>query len=385
MSAQNVNAIVKLFKQVPPKYLIPFVFLGVAGLLGLYFLDKSKTPKTPQPTPPAAAGTNEVGSYLLCSWNVENFFDDEDDPKNDDSMEDWFARNPDKFRLKVEHLADALLMMNDGHGPDIMALTEVESAKCLNVLKDVLNGRLQKAGKTDQKYEHVLFLGDKLGRRFAPGIVTRLPVIADRTRKVSSYAGNGRMIEGHLKVQDRELIILAAHWTSRVDSGGAKPGEAHANADRRMSYAMDCFGRYKAIVTANPTADVVICGDLNDEFQDSSIQDGLHATSWVEATQNSVEPRPFALFANWSAPNDPPGSIYGKGRWSVFDHILVSKGLLDDQGWSCDVSSASIFAPPQMRASTKKSKGEPFRFGDHRDLERGYSDHFPVTVRLRVK
>jgi endonuclease/exonuclease/phosphatase family metal-dependent hydrolase len=280
------------------------------------------------------------------------------------------------FRLKVDRLAEALLMMNDGRGPDIVAVCEVESEKCMNALKDSLNERLTKTGKEDAKYEHVLFLGDHLGRRFAPGILTRLPVEADRTRKITNKAGNGRTIEGHIKANGHDLAVLAAHWTSRLDYGN---GGDHA--ERRFSYAKDCYGRFKAILKDNPDADVILCGDFNDEFKDPSIRDGLHASANVEEVRNAVdEPRPLDLFANWPANGEPRGTIYGRGHWSIFDHICVSRGLLDDKGWSADVASAAIFAPRELR----NARGEPFRFGDSKSPQHGYSDHFPVTVRLKL-
>jgi len=375
----SLNLIAGILGKISPRFLIPLVLFLAGGVL-FFTVGGKPAKKSTAPANMPSVGHDEPGSYLFCSWNVENLFDDVDDPKNDDSMEDWFAHNPDKFRLKVERLADVLLQMNDGKGPDVMALNEVESTRCLEALRDTLNERLAKGGLAESRYESILFLGDKLGRRFAPGILTRLPVIHDRTRKVSTYAGNGRTIEGHLVVNQRKLIILAAHWTSRVDHDA----KSNDNADRRMSYAKDFYGRYKAIVTANPDADVILCGDFNDEFRDASIRDGLHATDSPEDTRrNDTEPLPYALFAHWKSPNDPPGSIYGKGHWSVFDHIMVSRGLFDDHGWTCDPNSSTIFASEGMRSAN--STHAPFRFGDERETKRGYSDHFPVTVRLSVK
>ena len=347
-------------------------FLTLIALSGCPAKDTAKDPK--QAGPP--------GTYLFCFWNVENLYDDIDDPKIHDEMEDWFGQNSDKFRLKIDRLADVLTQMNGGIGPDIFACCEVENDRCLNALKDVLNSRLNKQGKADQYYQHVLFVGDNSGRDFAPGILTRLPVTADRTHKFARHP-NGRNIEGHITVNGHELIVLAAHWTSRVDRGKNETGEP-ANAHRRMSYARDCYGRLHAIIKENADADIILCGDFNDTFADPSIRDGLHATGNADDCRNSAEPRPFNLFANWKENNDPPGSIYYKG-WSVFDHICVSRGLLDDKGWTCDPNSSAIFASKQMRKSSKRSHGEPMRFGDGKTIERGYADHFPVTVRISVK
>jgi endonuclease/exonuclease/phosphatase family metal-dependent hydrolase len=366
--AEQIGAAIDFVRR-QPRWLIAAVLILAAVVLivvAVYLLR------------PAGKGQASAppGTYLFCSWNVENFYDDQDDPANHDELENWFANHPDVFRLKVEHLTDALLLMNDGRGPDVMALYEVENENCLNALKDSLNARLEAAGKADQKYAHVLFRLDKTGRRFAPGIITRLPVQADRTHKFSRH--NGRSLEGHVFVNGNDLAVLAAHWTSRVERGGHAK-EEHANAARRLSYAQDCYGRFRAILTENPDADVIICGDFNDEFTDESMQTGLRASANADEVRNAVaEPRPLALFANLPPESDAPGTIYGRRHWSTFDHICVSRGLLDDKGWSCDPASARIFAPKELWKN-----GGPFRFGEKKD-DHGYSDHFAVTVRLKL-
>lgn len=222
----------------------------------------------------------------------------------------------------------------------------------------------------------MLFKSDNTGRRFAPGVITRLPAIHDRTLKFAKNP-NGRTLECHIKANDNELIILAAHWTSRLEAHGGK--SEHPHADRRMSYAHDCYGRFRAILESNHDADVILCGDFNDEFSDPSIREGLHASGDEDEVKNVTEsPTPLDLFAHWAG--EPPGTISYHKHWSLFDHICVSRGLLDDKGWSCNPKTAAIYAPKWMFRAN-----EPFRFGEAKAAERGYSDHFPVTVELRLQ
>lgn len=80
------------------------------------------------------------------------------------------------------------------------------------------------------------------------------------------------------------------------------------------------------------------------------------------------------------------GTIYGKGHWSTFDHICVSRGMLDGRGWVCDPKTTAIFAPKELRKTGKNSRGEPFPFGNPKtEGERGFSDHFAVNVQIRVQ
>lgn len=351
---------------------VTLVLLGLAALVALVHFVWTSLPE--RQTPPPLAGDGAPATFLFCSWNVENLFDDQDDPKSDDSYEDWYANDPQAFLAKADHLAEGLLKMNGGVGPDIACLVEVESERALAVLQEAVNAKLEAAGYGDRKYTAVLFKGDNMGRRFAPAILTRLAVRADRTRKLGKRV-NGRILEGHLYHNGHELVVIAAHWTSRVtDKVGV--------GARRADYAEDVYGRVKAILAANPDADVVVCGDFNDEFEDPSIRNELHASDRPEVVRNALaEPRLLALFAHWSG--DPPGTIYYR-KWSVFDHICVTRGLLDDQGWSCNPKTAEVFAPEEFRRQVGK-RFEPFEFGGRRHKgPRGYSDHFPVTVQLSV-
>jgi endonuclease/exonuclease/phosphatase family metal-dependent hydrolase len=354
---------------------VVLVLLGLAALAALAYFVWTNLPK--RTTPPPVAGDGMPATVFFCAWNVENFFDDEDNPKVHDDMEDWFGTDPAAFPEKVDHLAEGLLKMNGGAGPDVACLCEVESERCLSALREAVNAKFDAAGLGDRKYTAVLFKGDNTGRHFAPGILTRLAVTADRTRKLGKRQ-NGRIIEGHLHRNGHELIVIAAHWTSRVT-------DKEGDGGRRADYAEDCYGRVRAILHESPDADVIVCGDFNDEFKDVSIQTELHATDSPEAVRNSLdEPRLLDLLAGWGAAHDPPGSIHGRGKWSVFDHICVTRGLLDDRGWSCDPKNARVVAPDEFRH--KVGRGfEPFAFGkaNHKG-PRGYSDHFPVAVELSV-
>src|SRR3954468_18349381 len=78
----------------------------------------------------APAGAGGARSYLFCFWNVENFFDDKLDHRKgpgDREYDPWFANDPDVLKKKLSKLSEALLRMNDGRGPDILAIVEVES------------------------------------------------------------------------------------------------------------------------------------------------------------------------------------------------------------------------------------------------------------------
>lgn len=317
-----------------------------------------------QPLPP------EGREVFFCFWNVENLFDDRDDGRTrpgDKEHDSWQANSPEMLRLKLEKLTGALLKMNDGKGPDILAICEVESIRAAELLKEALNAKLT---NPELKYQHVLMKEINGGRHIAPAIITRLPVKADRTR---THGNRLRILEGHLHTGGKELIIIAAHWSSRIrDDSDAG----------RASYADKIYGAANAAFISNPQADILICGDFNDNPDDDSVVKNLYAIGDRDRVVRESANGLWLL--NLMADKSPAkfGTHYYSG-WHIFDQIVVSPGLLDNKGWSCEVDSVAA-----VRTLTKPGDriGRPWRFGGEKEKgDRGYSDHFPVTVKLRVQ
>lgn len=306
-------------------------------------------------------------SYLFCFWNVENLFDDVNQArgKADEGYDNWFASNPDVLQKKLRHLAAALVKLNGGRGPDILAVAEVETPRAAELLRDELNRQLSDEAL---HYSHVLMKEVQVGRHIAPALLTRLPVVADRTRQ---YNRNLRILETHLLVHGQPLVVVASHWTSHLSD---KTGQ------ERARYADQIYGAYRAMVESNPHVDWLMAGDCNDSPNADSILQHLHATGDVAAvTQPSTLPSVLNLFAD--KPAKSYGTIYYRG-WKVYDSIYVSPGMLDERGWHCETDTVhtvnGLYEPSDRRR-------KPWPFGNPKfQGERGTSDHFPVTVRLRV-
>src|SRR5581483_5035723 len=136
---------------------------------------------------PESTASANAEQYLFCFWNVENLFDDRDDGRTgpgDREYDHWFAEHPELLQEKLDHLSQALLALNDGKGPDILAVAEVESVRAAELLQQALNRGLEKGGVQGEEwaYGNVLMKEVSAGRHIAPAIITRLPVARDRTR-----------------------------------------------------------------------------------------------------------------------------------------------------------------------------------------------------------
>jgi endonuclease/exonuclease/phosphatase family metal-dependent hydrolase len=328
---------------------------------------------------PAPAPATD-GDYLFCFWNTENFFDNKvnrwrNEPDKDFDL--WFADDKALFEQKVKNLTEVLAALNERKGPDILALAEIETeSMAAEALMDSLNKAIKPG---TPPYRHILMKDPHGGRHIATAIITRLPVVADRTQL---HGRRLRILEGHIEVDGRDLAVLATHWTSRVSD---KEGEG------RDKYADSIYGRFRAMHRGNPEVSLLICGDFNDNPDDDSVTDHLHATGDLNRVKaNGDPPLLYDLFANlWrEKKGEGVGSHFYRGRAFLFDQIVVSPGMVNGKGgWQCLVETAAIvkhrFVIPRGR-----NKGHPLAFGTERDkvplAERGVSDHLPVTVRLKL-
>jgi endonuclease/exonuclease/phosphatase family metal-dependent hydrolase len=320
---------------------------------------------TSRPTPPPTAGPRD---FVIGFWNCENFFDDQDDHRNgqgDKEYDALFAKHPELFKLKLDKLTEGILSLNNGRGPDIMAIVEVESVRAAQMLQATLNGRLDPS----LHYRNLLMKEMNSGRHIAPAILTRLPVNASRTRVVGSRQ---RILEGHVVVDEHDLTIIVGHWTSRLQKDGPA---------KRMEYGEKMYGDANALYHGNPKADILLCGDFNDNPTDPSVVQGLRS---VNDPRMLASPdghlRLFSLFGAWT-PRSGYGTLYYQG-WNLFDQFHVSPGMLDAEGWRCDPASVRI---GNHLAQPSDPQHRPWRFGgEHEKGVRGYSDHFPVALGLHV-
>lgn len=341
---------------------VAFIVMLMLIALAIWLIRSDQAP-APAPSRVATAPASEEG-YLLCTWNVENLFDDTDDPHNHDEDEDWFARHPEMVQEKVRLLADTLVQQNGGKGPDILAIVEVENRRAVDLLREALNGRVP----SEWRYEGVIHHDNVTGRRIEPAVLTRLKVRDDLTRTF----GIRRILEGHVEAEGASLAILVSHWTSRIrgDSEGKREG-----------YAETLYERVLELTRDDPAADILLCGDFNDEPDDPSLRDHLHTTGDPTQVQAGGAPLRLLDLTEQLEP-ESDGTYFQAGRWEILDHIVVSPGLLDLAGWSVLPDSIRTENPAELRFGRDR---RPWRFGSPKNSNpRGPSDHFALTVRLRV-
>ena len=362
-----------------------FKLAGLALILATAFAATACSYKPGEEPKPAGqpiqadASPSKDQEIFFCFWNVENLFDDKNDKRNsiDEQYDNPFADNKPLRDLKLERLTTAILKMNDGKGPDVLACAEVESVRSLELLMGALNAKI-----TEPKLKYTSLAMKNLdgGRHIAPGLIGRLPLSQQRTRLIGGKSPL-RILETHLYVNNHDLCIVASHWTSKLKQADGSTGESG-----RFKYASTIYDFYKSLADKNPDVDFLLCGDFNDTPDARELTHDLGAIGDIKKVKAGGEFPPLLnLMAGKTA--DKFGTIFYSGKPYIYDHISVSRGLLDDAGWSCNCESIKTHTEGLIRAGA--TRREPWRFGDPdreiRDSERGYSDHFPVSVSLKVR
>ncbi|MDD5704962.1 MAG: endonuclease/exonuclease/phosphatase family protein [Kiritimatiellae bacterium] len=321
-----------------------------------------------------AADSNRT-SLVVASWNVENLFDADDDPDNPGDDEytprGWTRWTEARYRLKLAHVADVVARMQ----PDILCLAEVENHRVLDDLTLLL------------RRQHGLDLpaiihrdcGDQRGidtailARQTPAAVDWLTPLREQRHVIIAEFGE----------PGRRLTVMANHWKSRYgkksEADAARTIEARAvraELDRRLK--------------ANPSAAIIVAGDLNDDIDGAIPQ----ACAGFVLDEGAVLADGRLLY-NLSAALTPEARgtyYYNQGRrWNSFDSMSVSRGLLPKgvppSPWRVRAKSYGAFSIPEMRMA---GSGAPLPFRRVRTragsrVYDGYSDHFPIKAIIEMR
>lgn len=355
----------KFFKSMTKKAAVLILFIAFfSGISGFVLM-----PETGMPP-------GKIKSVTVAFYNVENLFDTVDDPAINDA--DFLPDGKMKWdnarlKIKLANLTKVISQLGDVDGPELLGLAEVENASVLKML--VEQPSLKKLGydfvhhdSPDERGIDVALLYKK--KIFFPLYTAHYGVplekAGDKTRDILLVKG--------LIGKDHEVTVIINHWPSR--RGGQESSEV-----ARMSAAKVVRGLVDSIYSFDPFASVVIMGDLNDDPKDKSIHEVL------KAGMDTLEAKATLLYNPMYALHkvDSYGSLMYQKKWNVFDQIIVNKPLIAATSQlRYEAGSAQIYQPDWMKVDKEGDwKGAPKRMyiGDN-FKEDGYSDHFPVYIRL---
>lgn len=305
--------------------------------------------------------------FYIASWNVENLFDLEDDP-NVELDEEFTPTAPkrwtaERLERKLNNLASIIKKMNNGRGPDVLGLCEVENRNVVEMLIAKLAplGRKYEIVHQDSPSDRGIDCALVYDANFFGLADSRFHFVdADKTRDI---------VEAKLRHDGADLFLFVNHWPSRNN-----------DQSQRIKAAGVARNRVDEILTADANADIVLVGDFNNEPDNVSIKDHLRAAA------SDFDLPPGSLFNTTAIIRQAnKGTFVWDDEWELIDHVIISPGLLDDSAFRWVRGSSQRVEFPELFFHSRRpgAIARPSRsYTDNNFHRAGYSDHLPVSCVL---
>lgn len=345
----------------------------------------------------------QAGTISVMSYNVENLFDLENDPRtNDDEFTpegraEWTA---EKLVQKLQHLTQVVKSVRNSNGsrcPDVLGLVEVENREILEYWRTHFLGECQyRQLVINRHYEDQPIEDDRRGIKVA--LLSKLKLAGQPATYLPTQGGR-YILEVPLELNGRYLVALVNHWKSR--SGGGE--------EKRIEAAKVLRHRFEFWNQHHPYYDVIAMGDFNDEPENESFTKALLVNDRIEDVELNLEQafiwntsfdemhlerrleearelqrqgHPIDLEEVERYWRRMRGTYYFSrdNRFNQLDHILISRGLLQRAGFYYEARSFKVVRPAKF--TTPEGYPIPYR-PEPGGATGGASDHFPVIVTLR--
>ena len=310
--------------------------------------------------------------YTVVSYNTENLFDTIDDPKIPDeeflpeSEKKW---TNERYQKKLDDLAKVISEVNPLEMPEIVGLVEVENQTVLedlirtNALKNHQYAIIHEESPDYRGIDVALIYRQDAFKEIMHEV---LPVVFPddptfKTRDILHVIG---------MMRNRTVHIFVNHWPSRI--GGDDKTEP-----KRILAASVLKQRVDLILNADPKAQIIIMGDMNDEPTNKSLEETLGAKS----------PDSGAKLVNLMMPDKVAelGTYFYSGNWNMLDNLVVSGEMITGKQVRIENQKGYIYRNDWMIYTNKNGDKTPNRSYVGNKYVGGVSDHFPVYFKMIVK
>jgi uncharacterized protein len=281
--------------------------------------------------------------FLIASMNLENFFDDVDDPGEDEVL------TPEAFSKRLRKVSGGVRLFLQI--PDVIGVVEVENLATLKRLADRLNADTRGSGKPDPKYEPYLIEGND-GRGIDVGFLVK----SSRVKMIEvKQLGKDEKYKNPVKnedafLNDRPPLLLRA---SIEDPQTKAPTEFTVIVNHLKSFSgyndpkvMEDVRLKKRLQSeflarvinerqkADPEEKIVVVGDFNAFQFDDGITDPVGTIKGQPSPKNSIYFSSDDLverdLTDLVDLVNNPGQRYSysfDGNAQVLDHILINDAM----------------------------------------------------------
>lgn len=370
----------------------------------------------------ALASVAHAREFTIVTYNIENLFDADKVAIFEDYAEtgEENGYSATKMLRKMEGIAQVLKTFNDGAGPDIIALNELEldftpdskvkdyaaflekykettvekmltsdlndeirglpaEALLLKYLADQgLTGYYVAVGSDEPDFAALASTDRSVRKKgHKNGLLSKFPIKAVKSHATPDARD---VLEVELDAEGHPLTVLVNHWksgASAIDSEQARRFNAKTLRER-----------LDAIFAADPSADVIVTGDFNSQYNQTQaypqmgktgVNDVLGSQGDEAATAGATN---YSLYNLWyELPEDKRRSDHYDGIWGTLMQTMITPGLYDHKGVQYVDNSFVVVALPGINSVTQLNL--PRRWSNFGGGS-GFSDHFPVAFRARV-
>lgn len=308
--------------------------------------------------------------FSVAFYNLENLFDTiHDAGKNDYEYlpTSKIAWNTEKYNAKLANMAKVISELSrqrTADGPAAIGVAEIEN---LRVLQDLV----AQPAIAAENYQIVHHEGpDKRGidcallynpKQFKP-TSTKL-ILSEPLEGDTVHVTRGFLIVNGKMGKDKVCFIVN-HWPSR---GAKAPVRVHAA--RQVRAIVD------SLQHVDKKLRLIVMGDMNDDPMDESLVT-LGGRKYKHEVNEADFYNPW-----WSLLEDKGvGTLLYRGKWNLFDQILVSENLLRNKGLR--YLDSEIFMREYLFEQSGRYKGSPLRTHAGGKWLNGYSDHLPTIIYL---
>jgi endonuclease/exonuclease/phosphatase family metal-dependent hydrolase len=310
--------------------------------------------------------------YTVAFYNTENLYDTANDPKTDDdgfTPAGFMQWDEERYKAKIRNLASVIQTIGGKDGPAILGLSEVENRKVLEDLVAASPLRKRRYGiihydSPDLEGLDVAMLYNP--KHFKPSSHTNIPV---RFSEKGFASRDILQVKGTLRGEPVTLYVV--HWPE--DKGSASLGSS-----RRRDAATALRKQIDAQLKTDKEARIIVMGDFADEPNAASLERVLRATG---RPNPAFRDELYNTFYLWYIQGR--GSFHTRNDNKMLDQILISKSFIDEKGLQFTRGSATIHDPEFIKFTFGKYKDTPRRTYSGNLYLGGYSDHFPVYIKLQ--
>jgi len=313
-------------------------------------------------------------------YNLENLFDIYDDPKTNDAeyLPDganlWDST---KYANKLNNMSTVIADLGKDVSPDGCAMIGVCEIENRGVLEDLVAMPQIK----DRKYQivhydspdvrgvDVGFLYQEKYFKLKNSASYHLTFANDPTY----FTRDQLIVTGEMDGEDVSVIV--GHWPSR--RGGQQKSEP-----RRIEAAQLARRIIDSLLTANPSAKIILMGDLNDDPVNKSVSDYIRAKGQISKVKTGDMYN--TMYGHYKNGN---GTLAWNDAWNLFDQIIVSESFVSTDASTYVFHSAHVYNKDYIKQKEGNYAGYPKRTHAGGVYLNGYSDHFPtyIVIKKEVK